>query len=108
MGYNVYSLRGNRGGSYGRRSSESDEFYEAMEMTKEGMKMAKEGFEMICDLSEEMRQQFGERGGSYGNRGDYGNREGYDNRRGGYGEREDWDERDFGERRMRDQRGRYR
>lgn len=93
MGYNIYSLRG---GDYGRKSSDSREFEEAMDMAKEGM-------ERICELAEEMREQYGERRGSYGSRGSYG-------RRGGYGERDEWDEMDgdmYGMRRRRDSRGRY-
>lgn len=95
MGYKVFSLRG---GGYGRKSSETREFYEAMEM-------AKEGLERVCELAEEMADQYGERGGggSYGGRerGGYGSRErgGYGNR---YGEREEWDEmEEYGERRRR-------
>ena len=106
MGYNIYSLRGGEGGSYGRRSSETKEFYEAMEMTKEGMKMAKKGFEMVCELAEEMADQFGERRGGYGSREGYGSRGGYGNR-GGYGRRDDEEYEDFSERRMRDGRGRF-
>lgn len=97
MGYNIYSLRS---GNYGRKSSDSREFEEAMEMAKEGM-------ERICELAEEMREQYGERRGSYGSRGNYGNRGGYGGR-GSYGERDDWDDDDmYGERRRRDSRGRY-
>lgn len=123
MGYNVYNLRsGSGGGSYGRKS-DVDEFEEAMMMAKEGFKMAKEGFDMVCEISEEMADQFGFRerrggvssgnrgGGSSGNRGGYGSRGGYGNReRGGYGEREEWDDEDemmMRERRRRDSRGRY-
>ena len=87
MGYAVYNLRG---GSYGRKSSDAEEFYEAMDM-------AKEGLERVCELAEEMANQYGERG-SYGRRGG----------RRGYGEREDWEDMDgYGERRRRDSRGRY-
>lgn len=87
MGYAVYNLRG---GSYGRKSSDTEEFYEAMDM-------AKEGLERVCELAEEMANQYGERG-SYGHRGG----------RRGYGEREDWEDMDgYGERRRRDSRGRY-
>lgn len=118
MGYNVYNLRSSGGGNYGRKS-DIDEFEEAAMMAKEGIKMAKEGVEMICEISEEMADQFGFRersgGGSSsnrgGNRGGYGNRErgGYGNReRGGYGQREEWDDEEMmGERRRRDSRGRY-
>lgn len=97
MGYAVYNLRG---GSYGRKSSDMREFEEAMEMAKEGM-------ERICELAEEMTEQYGERrGGSYGNRGGYGRRGSYGNR---YGEREDmWDDEDMmNERRRRDRMGRF-
>lgn len=79
-------------GGYGQKSSGSKEFYEAMDMAKEGM-------ERICELAEEMMEQYGERRGGYGSRG-----------RGGYGNREDWEEMDemYGERRRRDSMGRYR
>lgn len=86
MGYNIYSLR-ERGGS------DVTEF-------KKAAKMAKEGIEMMCELAEEMADQFGERRG-----GGYGSREGYGSR-GGYGRRDDEYE-EFSERRMRDSRGRY-
>lgn len=87
MSYRIISMRG----GYGQKSAESKEFYEAMDMAKEGM-------ERICELAEEMMAQYGERRGGYGSRG-----------RGGYGNREDWDEMDemYGERRRRDSRGRY-
>lgn len=111
MGYRIYNFRsGGGGGSYGRKSS-ADEFEEAAMMAKEGLKMAKEGIEMICEISEEMSEEFGFRerrggGGQGGNRergGSSGNRE-----RGGYGNREEWDDMDeYGERRRRDSRGRY-
>lgn len=66
-------------------SSDSREFEEAMDM-------AKEGLERVCELAEEMREQYGQR---YGMRGSYGRR--------------DWDDDDMmNERRMRDSRGRYR
>jgi len=79
MSYRVISMRG---GNYGRKSN-SDEFYEAMDM-------AKEGLERVCELAEEMREQYGGRGG-------YGRRE-----------HEDWDDDGYGERRRRDSMGRYR
>lgn len=85
MGYRVMNFRGD--------SSEAREFREAMEMTKEGMRMAKRGFEKICELSEEMSEQYGERGSygeRYGERGEYGERGGY-SQRGGYSGRE-WDD----------------
>lgn len=95
MAYAIYNLRG---GDYGRRSSSSHEFEEAMDM-------AKEGLERVCELAEEMREQYGERRsyGSYGSRGGYG-------RRGDYGRRDDeiWDDDEmYRERRRRDSRGRY-
>lgn len=97
MGYAVYNLRG----GYGRKSSETREFYEAMDM-------AKEGLERVCELAEEMVDQYGERrGGSYGRRGrgGYGSRGGYGNR---YGERDDMEDmEDYGERQRRDSRGRF-
>lgn len=88
MSYRIISMRG----GYGQKSSGSKEFYEAMDMAKEGM-------ERICELAEEMMEQYGERRGGYGSRG-----------RGGYGNREDWEEMDemYGERRRRDSMGRYR
>ena len=94
MSYRLISMKGG--------SSDSREFEEAMAMTKEGMRMAKEGFETVCELAEEMKEQYGERRGDYGRRGNYGSR-------GGYGMRgDDWDEMDgYGERRRRDSRGRY-
>ena len=54
----------------------------------EALKMAKEGIMEVCDLYEDMKSQFSERG--------------YSNR---YGHREDWD---MNERRGRDSMGRYR
>lgn len=82
MSYRVISFRGR---------SESREFDEALEMAKEGMAR-------VCELAEEMRDRYGERGNygdRYGMRGDYGRR--------------DWEDDDmYGERRMRDSRGRYR
>lgn len=81
MSYRVISFRGR---------SESHEFDEALEMAKEGMAR-------VCELAEEMRDRYGERG-------NYGDRYGM---RGGYGQR-DWDDDDmYGERRRRDSRGRY-
>lgn len=82
MSYRVISFRGR---------SESREFDEALEMAKEGMAR-------VCELAEEMRDRYGERG-------NYGDRYGM---RGGYGRR-DWDDDDmYGERRRRDSMGRYR
>lgn len=83
MGYSVYNLRS----GYSRKSSDTKEFYEAMDM-------AKEGLERVCELAEEMAEQYGERRGSYGSRSRYG-------------ERDEWDMSDYGERRRRDSRGRY-
>ena len=81
MSYRVISFRGR---------SESHEFDEALEMAKEGMAR-------VCELAEEMRDRYGERG-------NYGDRYGM---RGVYGRR-DWDDDDmYGERRRRDSRGRY-
>lgn len=64
---------------------------------EEGLKMAKEGIMEACEVFEDMKAQFSERG--YGSRGGYSGR-------GGYGQREDWDSMD--ERRGRDSMGRYR
>ena len=65
---------------------------------KEAVKMAKEAIDTICELTSEMEEQYGERGGS-GERSSY---------RGGssYRRRAEWDEMD--ERRGRDSMGRYR
>ena len=69
-------------------SAQSREFEEAMSM-------AKEGLERVCELAEEMADEYSERRGSYGSRG-------------GYGRRGDWEDmEDYGERRRRDSRGRY-
>lgn len=81
MGYRVISFRGR---------SESREFDEALDMAKEGMAR-------VCELAEEMRDRYGERG-NYGMRGSYGRRD-----------HDEWEDDDmYGERRMRDSRGRYR
>lgn len=80
MSYRVISFRG--------EDSDSREF-------KEAAMMAKEGIEKMCELADEMRDRYGERGGYYGMR--YG-------RRG----HEDWEDDDmYGERRRRDSRGHY-
>lgn len=80
MSYRVISFRGR---------SESREFDEALDMAKEGMAR-------VCELAEEMRDRYGERG-NYGMRGNYGRRD-----------RDDWEDDDmYGERRRRDSRGRY-
>lgn len=81
MSYRVISFRGR---------SESHEFDEALEMAKEGMAR-------VCELAEEMRDRYGERG-------NYGDRYGM---RGNYGMRDEWDDM-YGERRRRDSMGRYR
>lgn len=88
MGYAVYNLRG---GNYGRKSGEM-EFEEAAQMVEEGL-------ECMRELAEEMKEQYGERRGSYGSRGGYG-------MRGDYGRR-DWEDDMYGERRRRDSRGRF-
>lgn len=62
---------------------------------KKAVKMAKEAIETICELTEDMEEEFGERG--YERSGSH--------MRGGYYRREDWDGMD--ERRSRDSRGRY-
>ena len=80
MSYRVISFRGR---------SESHEFDEALEMAKEGMAR-------VCELAEEMRDRYGERG-NYGDR--YGMRGDYDRR--------DWEDDMYGERRRRDSRGRF-
>lgn len=64
---------------------------------KSALKKAKTAIDEICELSEEMEEEFSERGG-YGERGGY-------RMRGGYSRRDDWDSMD--ERRSRDSRGRY-
>ena len=89
MGYAVYNLRGN----YGRKS-DSMEFEEAAQMVEDGL-------ECMRELAEEMKDQYGGRGG-------YGMRRGY-GMRGGYGRRDhdEWDDDMYGERRRRDSRGRF-
>lgn len=62
---------------------------------------AKKGIKEACEIFEDMKEQFSERGGSYGER--YGERGGY-YQRDGYQPR-DWNE--MSERRYRDSRGRY-
>lgn len=62
---------------------------------KKAVKMAKQAIDTICDLTEDMEEQYGERG--YGERGSARMR--------GHYRRDDWDEMD--ERRGRDSRGRY-
>lgn len=81
MSYRVISFRGR---------SESREFDEALDMAKEGMAR-------VCELAEEMRDRYGERG-NYGDR--YGMHGDYDRR--------DWEDDMYGERRRRDSMGRYR
>ncbi len=65
-----------------------------LEAAKEGMEMAWEGVKQMCEISKEMKQQYGER--RYNSRG-------MDNRDG------DWNERDeeWMERRIRNSRGQY-
>ena len=77
------------------RSSDND-----VRRFEEGLKMAKQGIMDACEVFEDMKAQFGERGG-------YDQR--YDSRygqRSGYMRREDWDGMD--ERRGRDSMGRFR
>ncbi|MCQ2383549.1 MAG: hypothetical protein MJZ96_01530 [Paludibacteraceae bacterium] len=81
-----YELR-ERGGEHARQSGRR-----VTEMIKE----AKMLLEEICEQAELMEEEYGERGGNYGERGGY-------NERGGYGERDEW-----GERRSRGSNGRYR
>ena len=84
MGYRILSLK--------EHGSNSD-----MREFEEAMAMAKEGFDRVCELAEEMREQYGERAyrDRYGMRGSYGRRH------------DDWDSEDYGERRRRDSRCRY-
>lgn len=86
MSYRVISFRG---------KSESHEFDEALDMAKEGMAR-------VCELAEEMRDRYGERGGYYGDR--YGMRGGYYGRR----DHDEWEDDMYGERRRRDSMGSYR
>ena len=75
--------------------------HDDLQSAQEGMEMAWEGVKTMCEISKEMKQQYGER--RYNGR-DY-------NRRGGMYSRDnsDWNERDdeWMERRMRDSRGRF-
>ena len=57
-----------------------------LQSAKEGMEMAWEGVKTMCEISKEMKQQYGER--RYNGR-DYHNRGGYNRRDDG-----DWNERD--------------
>ena len=68
---------------------------------EESLKMAKSGIMEACEIFQDMKDQFSERGdyGRYSNRDHYGER-------GGYYRRDDWDE--MSERRYRDSMGRYR
>lgn len=68
---------------------------------EESLKMAKAGIKEACEIFEDMKEQFSERGdySRYSNRGGYGER-GY-GERGGYYRRDDWDD-------MPERRGRYR
>lgn len=59
---------------------------------KKAVKMAKEAIDTICELTDDMEEQYGERGGAH--------------MRGGYYRRGDWDTME--ERRGRDSMGRYR
>ena len=61
---------------------------------KDAVKMAKEAIETICELTEEMEEQYG-----------IGERRGSSHMRGGYYRQGEWDGMD--ERRSRDSRGRY-
>ena len=63
---------------------------------EESLKMAKAGIKEACEIFEDMKEQFSERG-DYSR---YSNRDRY-----GYSHRDDWDE--MSERRYRDSRGRY-
>ena len=72
------------------------------EEAKHALKMVKEGSERLCDLFDQMKEEFGIDERRY-------SRDGYDRR--DYDRRDwdrrDWDPRDMDERRMRDSRGRY-
>ena len=68
---------------------------------EDGLKMAKHGLAEAYEIWEDMKDQFSERSGSYGER--YGERGGYYRRDDYHGR--DWD--DMSERRYRDSRGRY-
>lgn len=85
MGYAVYNLRG---GSYGRKSSEADEFFEAAEK-------ARKAVEKMHELACEMEDRYSER--YFGDR--------YDRR-----DHDHWDDDDmrYEERRRRDSMGHYR
>lgn len=67
----------------------------------EAIKMAKSGIKEACEIWEDMKSEFSERG-SYGDR--YHERDGYSQRGGYYGR--EWD--DMPERRYRDSMGRFR
>lgn len=67
----------------------------------ESLKMAKAGLKEACEIWEDMKEQFSERGGRYSER--------YSQR--GYGERShsgrEWDDDEMQERRYRNSRGQY-
>ncbi len=77
----------------------------------EAIKRAKSGLMEACEIWEDMKSQFSERGGSYGERGGYGERwtpseDGMQyRRRGGSMSERDYEE--LQERRRRDSMGRY-
>lgn len=94
-----------------RGGDEVGEYKEALMMAKKSAKKMMEAMETLCDLTEEMEDEYGygERRYSerYNNRGDYGysQRGGYSQRDGYYRRDDDWDS--MQERRSRDSRGRY-
>ena len=72
----------------------------------ESLKMAKAGLKEACEIWEDMKEQFSERGGHYSER--YSQRDGYGERypMRGYNGRE-WDDDEMHERRYRNSRGQY-
>lgn len=69
----------------------------------DSLKRAKSGLAEACEIWEDMKAQFSERGERYGER--YHERDRFGERHGYYGR--EWDDDEMHERRYRDSRGRY-
>ena len=83
--------------SFKSGGDEVREYKAALKEAKKSLERAHEAIETICELSDEMEDEYSERGdyGRYSRRGDYYRRD-----------ERDWD--DMHERRYRDSMGRYR
>ena len=80
------------------------EYKSALKEAKKSLERAHDAVETICELSDEMEDEYSERGdyGRYSRRWNYGERGGYYRR-----DDRDWDD-EMHERRYRDSMGRYR